>query len=125
MESNIPEGHGEIVYCATPSRISSKTNEIIEFVKKLGYAPFHPFQAFPYQNFEGNPNVGREKTMLYCARAVQMCNQFWLFGLSEGTVEIELPVAKEKNKLIRLVKKFDPEWNEFAEKLNFNEKNVK
>ncbi len=53
----------KLIYCATPSRLTYKMHEIMDFVKKEGNAPLHPFQAFPYDAFEGNPRVGRGKLL--------------------------------------------------------------
>lgn len=95
-----------MVYCATPSRISSKKEEISSFVSKKGYAPLHPFIAFPFEQFEGNPVVGRKKSMGYCLKAVQICDEFWMFGVSKGTLE-ELNYAKKLGKPIKRIKVFE------------------
>lgn len=101
---------GKLVYCATPSRLKERAQEISEFVSKKGLAPFHPFIAYPYNQYEENPNIGRELSMHYCGESVRLCNQFWLFGFSDGTTMQELPVAVENNKRIAFVSDFDPEW---------------
>lgn len=49
----------KLVYCATPSRISSKRKEVMDFITAQGLGPFHPFQAFEYERFEGGP-IGRK-----------------------------------------------------------------
>ena len=90
----------------------------MDFVQSLGYAPLHPFVAFPYERFEGNPDVGRKKTMEYCCRLIDACDVFGLFGISEGTSIIELPYAAKKNKpILPYFNQFDPDWRREAEKL--------
>lgn len=112
----------KLVYCATPARLSSKMIEIMDFVTQQGIGPFHPFQAFEYERFEGGP-IGREKTMEFCCRAVEMCDEFWLFGISEGTLtELSCVLAfneasPSKAKPIRcFYETFDPEWQKYYRK---------
>ena len=118
------KGNGELLYCATPSKIAHKTKKIIEEVSKKGYAPFHPFQAFPYEYFEGNPNIGRDKAMEYCLRGVEMCDIFGLFGISKGTSLIELPYALELKKPIIICKEFDEKWEEYLKELTTKTNNL-
>ncbi len=109
----------ELVYCATPSRMAGQTEKIIDFVVKEGYAPLHPIQALPYEAFEGNPNVGRKKTMEYCQRLIDISDRFWMFGVSEGTMD-DLSYARglEKKLPVRLVfDGFDVAWEEFYKNL--------
>ena len=105
----------KLVYCATPSRMAKKKKKIMDFVTSKGYAPFHPFQAFEYKRFEGGP-VGRKKTIEFCCRAIDICDEFWMFGISEGTLE-ELSHVLKQNlvsrnpKPIRLfLNEFDRNW---------------
>ena len=105
----------KLVYCATPARLAYKKKEIMENVVKQGYAPFHPFQAFPREFFEDGL-VGREKTMEFCRRSIEICDEFWLYGISDGTLN-ELNYAICLNKPIRLFLEFDPEWKKFYENL--------
>jgi len=108
----------ELIYCATPSRFKERQEEIINFVNnQTPYAPFHPFKAFPWELFEGNPKVGRENAMDYCIRSVKLCDRFGLFGISEGTVTKELPIALGENKPIDLFLEFDPDWKIYYAKL--------
>jgi len=107
-----------LVYCATPARLSAKKKEIMDFVTRQGLGPFHPFQAFELERFEAGP-VGRQKTMEFCCRAIDICDEFWMFGISPGTLT-ELCHTLEKNpaKPIRLfLDEFDPEWREEYAKL--------
>jgi len=107
----------KLIYCATPSRIKNRKEEIMDFVTNQGYAPLHPFQAYPYDRFEGNPRIGREKSMEFCLRLVDICDEFWMFGVSEGTL-IEVVYAIENGKTVRLkFESFDAEWRKFYEEL--------
>ncbi|MBS3149465.1 hypothetical protein J4455_02105 [Candidatus Woesearchaeota archaeon] len=96
--------------------MSNLTETIVDYVAKEGYAPLHPFLAMPYKYFEGGI-VGRNKTIEYCFRLVDICPHFWLFGISEGTLE-ELSRAQSSDKIFRFpFLHFDPEWNEFYQNL--------
>lgn len=93
----------------------------MDFVTKHGFGPFHPFQAFEYERFEDGP-VGRKKTMEFCCKAVDMCDEFWLFGISEGTLT-EFDRASKNKKPVRLfLDFFDKDWqseyNKFKDKFN-------
>ena len=35
----------EIIYAATPIRMTDRTDEICDFIEKQGYFPMHPFLA--------------------------------------------------------------------------------
>jgi hypothetical protein len=112
----------KLIYCATPARLSTKRKEIMDFVTNQKLGPFHPFQAFEWERFEGGP-IGRDKTMEFCKRAVEICDEFWLFGISEGTLT-ELQHAIKKNMKIRLFQdKYDPEWKLYYEKLSLKYNN--
>lgn len=101
----------KLIYCATPARLSDKLEEIKDFVTNQGHGQFHPFQAFEYERFEGGI-VGRERTPELCKRGVDICNEFWMFGVSEGTLD-ELVYALKKGKTVRLfLYQFDPEWKD-------------
>ncbi len=104
-----------LIYCATPARLAHKKKEIMDFVTRQGFGPFHPFQAFELERFENGP-IGRQKTMEFCLRAIDICDEFWLFGVSPGTM-MELDYICEKNfvsekpKPIRkFLDEFDPNW---------------
>ena len=76
-----------LIYCATPSRLVHKIADIMDLITNRGDAPLHPFQAFPYERFEGNPRIGRKKSMEWCLRLVGICDEYYMFGVSEGTLE--------------------------------------
>ena len=65
--------------------MGGRTDEFQDFVIGQGHAPVNPFQAFPYPIFEGG-RPGREQTLEWCCRLVDMCDQVWLFGISAGTL---------------------------------------
>lgn len=110
-----------LIYCATPSRLSQHKEVIMDFVTNKGLAPFHPFQGFPFERYEGNQKVGREKSMEYCLRAVNMCDEFWMFGISNGTLQ-ELVEAIRIGKPIQLhFQEWTPgdiEWKVHYDKLS-------
>ena len=112
----------KLIYCATPSRLSKPENITVikNFVREMGYAPFHPFEAFPLNYFEANPKIGRNKSMEWCLRAVGMCDEFWMFGVSDGTLQ-EASRAILINKPIQLHFQSwhpgDPEWKRFYDDL--------
>ncbi len=103
----------KLIYCATPSRLADKTSAIMDYVTAQGFGPFHPFQAFDIARFENGP-VGRELTLAFCCRAIEICDEFWLFGISEGTLrELEFANSHTRNgmrKPIHFLLDFDPDW---------------
>ncbi len=106
----------KLIYCATPSRLTYKMHEIMDMVKREGNAPLHPFQALPYDAFEGNLRVGREKAMEFCLRLVDICDTFYLCGVSEGTLG-ELVYAQKAVKPVVLHPEFDSDWKKFYKQL--------
>ncbi len=113
-----------LIYCATPARLVDKKKEIMDFVTERGLGPFHPFQAFELDRFEGGP-IGRKRTMEFCCRAIDICDEFWLFGISIGTLTelcyvLKRNLSRKKQKPIRLfLDKFDNDWKEkYAELKN-------
>lgn len=106
----------KLIYCATTSRLPSSTEDQMDVITNQGDAPFHPFQAFPFERYEGGP-IGRERTLDICLKAVEMCDEFCLFGISKGSL-LELNHAIDLGKPITLLhKKFDPKWEEQYAKL--------
>ncbi len=114
---------GKLIYCATPSRLVHRIEDIMDFVTKNDYAPLHPFQAFPYERFEGNPKIGRDKSMEWCLRLIDVSDEFWMFGISDGTL-IEVVHAINIMKPISLqLEGFDPDWKRVYKKLGSKYKN--
>ena len=112
------QSKGNLDYASCPSRLSSKKEEIMKFVSSFGKGCLHPFNALPYEYFEGGV-IGREKSLELCCRLIDICDEFWLFGISEGTL-IETEYLFQKNSQfskttpIRLyIKEFDPEWQQY------------
>jgi len=107
----------KLIYCATPSRLVHRLDDIMDFVSNQGNAPLHPFQAFPYDRFEGNDNIGRAKSMKWCLRLVDISDEFYMFGVSNGTLE-EVAYAIKTSKLIKLqFDGFDLEWEKYNQEL--------
>ncbi|HEX7042813.1 MAG TPA: hypothetical protein VF189_06180 [Patescibacteria group bacterium] len=120
-----------LVYAATPSRNKEQTQEIMEFISGKDFFPVHPFPTFPYEFYEGNPrlekNNARELALRACFRAIKMCDEVWIFGISDGTLRearyaLNLnrnPIRKifQKTKKIRLHLEFDEEWKRYAHEL--------
>ena len=74
-----------LVYCATPARLSNQKHNIMEFVINKGKAPLQPFNALPIEYFE-TPEINRADTLALCCKLVDACDEFWIFGISEGTL---------------------------------------
>ena len=89
----------------------------MDYVESKNNAAFNPFIAFPIERFELG-KAGREATMEYCKRAVEICDEFWIFGVSKGTIE-EMNHAITIKKPVKTIKEFDEEWE--LEKSNFKE----
>ena len=106
----------ELVYCATPARLKNSIPEIRAYVLERGFAPLHPFLALPYEDFEGNQNVGREPTMEYCCRLVGVSDRFWAFGVSDGVLR-EAKYAASIGKPRELHLSMDLRWKEFYDQL--------
>ncbi|MBS3056551.1 MAG: hypothetical protein J4473_03905 [Candidatus Aenigmarchaeota archaeon] len=105
----------KLIFCATPSRLENKKESIMDFVTKQGFGPLHPFQALPLKRFEHGP-IGRKKCMEFCLRLIDAADEFWVFGISKGTMQ-EIKYAAEKRKIIRLFLEWDPDWKKFYEEL--------
>ena len=92
----------------------------MDFVTDKGLAPLHPFQAFPFERYEGNPKIGRADTMNYCMKAISLADEFWVFGVSDGVLQ-EVVEALRLGKPIQLHlkdwKPGDSEWQKYYKKL--------
>lgn len=110
-----------LIYCAVPSRMYEKSTLVMDYVDSKGCAPFNPLLAFPLERFEFG-SVGREETMNYCRRLIDLCDEFWIFGLSKGTIE-EISYAIKIRKPVKIVKEFDDEWEKkkiyFSDEIKF------
>jgi hypothetical protein len=65
--------------------MASRADEFEDVVVRQGHAPLNPLRALPYPLFEGG-RPGRERTLEWCCRLVDICDQVWLFGISAGTL---------------------------------------
>lgn len=107
----------KLIYCAMPARMKNRMIDIMDYVTAKGLGPLHPFQALPYERYEGGP-LGRERTMEICCRLINICDEFWVFGVSQGTLIETVHTQKTPEKPIRLeIEAFDPQWREFYAKL--------
>lgn len=111
----------KIVYAASPARFANRKDEIMLYVSKFDKACLHPFHALPYEYFEGG-GISREDTMTFCCKLVDMCDEFWLFGISDGTM-LETAYFLERNKELRnpkpiriLINEFDLNWKTILKK---------
>jgi len=89
----------------------------MDVVTAEGYAPLHPFQALPYERFEGNSRVGRDKSMEFCMRLVDVSDELWMFGISSGTLMEAVHALDIKKPVEFKFEYFDPEWKKFYEEL--------
>jgi hypothetical protein len=109
--------YNDLVYCACPARLSNIKHKIMEYVASQNKGPLHPINALPYEYFEGG-KLGRAKTMEVCCSLIEICDEFWLFGISEGTlIEATYFFAQASNKTKPfkiLVKEFDKEWEKYT-----------
>lgn len=69
------------------------------FVINQGFAPLHPFIALPYKYFDDG-YFTKEETMNYCLKLVEICEELWAFGESDGVL-MEKEYAKKSGKVIR------------------------
>jgi hypothetical protein len=116
MKKHVPK----LVYADSPSRLVWKKDEMMTFIAYHGNAGLHPFNSFPYHYYEGGI-IGRDVTMRWCRRLIDICDEFWLFGISEGTLT-ELRYFIESNKSLKqkkvfrtFVREFDPDWQKYLE----------
>jgi len=107
----------KLIYCATPSRLVHKIDNIMDFVTNQGNAPLHPFQAFPYERYEGNPKIERTKSMEWCLRLVDISDEFYIFGVSNGTLEEVAHAIKTIKPVTLQFDGFDTEWKKFYQEL--------
>lgn len=107
-----------LTYCALPSRLHDLTDDSYQFVISQGHAPLHPFKALPQgKDFGDNGRFGRDFALKFAFRMVGICDQFYLFGMSDGTVQ-EAEKALELKLPINLhVERFDPDWRRYYPQL--------
>lgn len=117
----------KLIYTAYPSRFLKGTDtpsieNIMQFIAEQGHGALHPFNALPYEYFEGGI-LGRKRSMEMCFRLITICDEFWVMGISEG-VFLELAYVLQWNKEAKqqgkgpkpirsFVDQFDPEWQQY------------
>jgi len=102
----------ELMYLSIPSRMKHLGSEIEKFARDKGYAGWNPLKNLPYEDFEGNPDFGRARTIDLCCIMVEKFPVFGLFGISDGTMQ-EFNYALSANRQIRVWKEKDAEWEKF------------
>lgn len=113
---------GKIMYCAVPTRLSQMENwpklrdEIKSWARRMGYAPVIPFDVGPYEDFEGNPRIGRERTLKYMLDFMAIHDVVGIFGISSGVMS-ELKCALDLGKEIHVFHGLDPGWEKYYEEL--------
>lgn len=110
----------KLVYIASPARLARLKDTIIDYVERQNNAWIHPFHSLPYEYFEGG-GATREETMDFCCALIDMCDELWVMGISDGTLtEIasfleKTDRAHQQQSLKILVKAFDPNWKEILQ----------
>src|SRR3989338_704651 len=110
------------MYCAIPSRMRVLTMQVEEIARKNGYAPVIPFNIGVFEDFEGNPAIGRETAldyMLYIQRYEGYKGKdkiietaTGIFGISEGVLG-EFRQALDINQEIRVFPELDTDWDKY------------
>lgn len=109
------------VYCATPSRMADKSDEIINFVRRFSsqdmvLMPQHPFKL-GHRKYQEDGYLGRKGTLQLCLNYLEIADWFTFFGISDGTLkECRHSLDKTKQKIHLLHEYFDPEWNKYYTK---------
>ena len=119
MSSNM----SSLVYLSQPSRLGGSGKEeyrehVIKEMSDKSINVIHPFEAFPYERFEGNPRVGRELALRYCCELIDACSGgVALSGISEGTlIEVAYLLENHPERSLQLFSEFDPLWDQEIEK---------
>ena len=111
---------GDIIYTATPFRLSDETVErICDYVESCGDFPFHPLKAMPLSRYNYDRYTSRV-IFEACFRCVDhVSDGVWIFGIGSGSLK-EYVRAREHGKPVRsLVKVFDPEWEEYSNRRKY------
>lgn len=121
---NVPDRDKKIImYCAFPTRLRRNdgperkyTTLVKNRAKSWGYAPCIPFDCGDYDDFEGNPMVGREVTLEFMLGVMRACHTVGIFGISDGVMG-ELKNALEIGRDVHVFHGIDPEWEKYYEEL--------
>ncbi len=109
-----------IMYCAFPTRLRHLREQVKKIARACGYAPVIPFDIGDFEDFEGNPRIGRPPTIEFMLHVLgnrkSGCGTLGMFGISDGAMG-ELERALDAGKPIRVFPDLDPEWNRMYEQL--------
>ncbi len=111
-----------IMYCAFPTRLRHLREQIKQIARACGYAPVIPFDIGDFEDFEGNPRIGRPPTIEFMLHVLggkkNGCGTLGMFGISDGSMG-ELERALDAGKPIRVFPDLDPDWNKMYEQLRY------
>ena len=102
----------KLIYMAVPNRLIVEDKSIekqMDVVTKEGNAPLHPFQAYPFERYEGGP-IGKARTWDYCCRLVDIADEVYLFGIGHGTLNETAHAIKKGKPIKLLMDQWDPDW---------------
>lgn len=102
---------GKIMYCAIPTRLRHLREQVRACAMEIGYAAVIPFDVGEYKYFEGNPRIGREKTLRLMITLMKGCDTVGVFGISKGVMS-ELKCALDCNMEIHVFPDLDHEWEQ-------------
>ena len=110
------------VYCATPSRMENKTEEIINFVRRFSsqdmiLLPQHPFRL-GHRKYMEDGVLGRKSTLEVCLNYLEIADWFTVFGISDGTLkECRHSLDKTLQRIHLLHEYFDSDCKKHYSKL--------
>jgi guanylate kinase len=103
----------QIMYCATPTRIRHLQAGVKALARANGFAPVFPFDCAPYDDFEGDPKVGRYRTLKLNIDFQNACDVTGVFGISKGVLG-EINNALNVGQPIRTFPHIDLAWDTAA-----------
>lgn len=105
-------GSGKIMYCAFPTRLRHLRETIRIRARAMGYAPVIPFDCGDFEDFEGNPRIGRAKTLQFMLSIMRGCDVVGVFGISAGVMG-EIKTALDFHMEVHVYHGLDPEWDRY------------
>jgi len=109
--------HDTLMYCAMPTRMQARREQVRKAAWDAGYVPVIPFDLGPYKHFEGNADFGRKRALEVMLKLQScVCQSTGIFGISPGVMG-ELENALNISQPVRVFHGFDPDWEEEYEKL--------
>ena len=112
------KGSNAMMYVAHPTRFwhAGKSDRVVEFARKKGFAPVNPFLCGDFKDFEGGL-VGRDATLEWTLHLQRGCYWSGYFGVSDGVMrELADRLKWDKEKRMRVFYEdddgvpFDPQW---------------